>query len=128
LGRYSVSIPLTGANVGAAVDPAVLNEFCRDEDGCDVILSVETAAVPWFDSQRVRLSLEPDGDQWSAGAAASGTDGNATVEKVAIASISASSCLFSDADSEAQDPGLGFTLQALVFPSQTVMCNLVLID
>jgi hypothetical protein len=128
LNRYSLSIPLTGANVGATVDSAVLDEFCRDEDGCDVILSVETAVVPLFDSRRVRLHLEPGGDQWSAGGAANGTDGNSTVEHVAIVSISASSCLFSDADSEALDPGLGFTLQALVYPSQTVQCNLVLID
>lgn len=130
LSRYSVSLLNTGP-VFVKLDSNVVNEFCHDEDGCDVILSMENATSVNFETQRVRLHLALAGNDtsWSASGGGSGTDGNTVIENVARVTESVTSCTFSDADNDVPtDTDSGFSLHLLAFVFETKQCNLVLID
>jgi hypothetical protein len=113
------------------LEQARLETLCKDEDGCDAILSLESTAQDWVLMQRVRLNL-PLLDThltWSIGTS-QGTDTNLTKDQVAgvvRGGANAASCSFNDGDgpADASDTEPGFSVQVT---GANAVCDLVLID
>jgi hypothetical protein len=113
------------------LDQTLVDSLCRDEDGCDAVLSLESTAQDWVLMQRVRLNLPLLNSlhSWSTGTI-HGQDHNTTKEQVAGVShggVNAATCGFNDADGPADDSDtdFGFSVQAT---GANAVCDLVLID
>jgi len=134
LSRYAVHVSGTGSLI-ANLDQTILETLCKDEDGCEVSLEIEGGVEPghFFLSreERLRLALQPAHESWSDGnaGAATGIDGNGSVEDVASLSDSGGNvtCRFDDGEG-ASDDGVGFSLILSGTQASTAQCSLVLSD
>ena len=126
LSRYIVAT--SSSTLGLNLDQTVVEALCKDEDGCDVILTRTFAGDDPASTNAVRtrwfLSLNNTVFYTSSGV--SGTDDDDTAwPGQPVLSGGSSTCLLTDADNFLGDVAPGF---GLVSSSGAQICRLVLID
>lgn len=133
LSRYVAAVQIAG---DFALDPVVMTGLCRDEDGCEVILSLTFGPFDIEESQaaRTRLFLSTNNSRWFTTDGQKGLDGGNGVEPVfhmeATPPPSESAiCDLGDGPAGGADDVVGFHLsggQTLGSPGH--VCALVVID
>jgi hypothetical protein len=133
LSRYVAAVQIAG---DFALDSVVMSGLCRDEDGCEVTLSLTFAPFDIEESQaaRTRLFLSTNGNRWFAVDGQKGVDGGDGVESVLHLAAApppgeAAICDLGDGPAGGADTVVGFYLsggQTLGSPAH--ICRLVVID
>jgi hypothetical protein len=120
LSRYVVTLTTPPA---VGLDQATLQALCRDDDGCELVLTRTTSPddPATARSGRTRLFLSPTNEVWFTSDGAAGTDGNPTGEYPIIV---ASACVVADGTPSGDD-FIGF---GLISTSAGQTCRLVVND
>jgi len=132
LSRYVAAVQIAG---DFALDSVVMNGLCRDEDGCEVILSMRFLPLEIEEAQaaRTRLFLSANG-RWFTTDGQKGLDGSNGVESVFHLEATpppaeVAICDLGDGPAGGADDAVGFHLsggQTLGSPAH--VCGLVVID
>jgi hypothetical protein len=133
LSRYVAAVQIAG---DFPLDSVVMSGLCRDEDGCEVILSMRFAPFDIAESQaaRTRLFLSTNGSRWFTTDGQKGVDGANGVESIFHLEATpppaeAAICDLGDGPAGGADDVAGFHLsggQTLGSPAH--VCGLVVID
>ena len=131
LSRYRVSVSSSnlGETVRTVVSATALNDLCKDEDGCAVVLFNDNVGNRLVAD--TRLIIKPPGEFdlfqiWSSSNGnAAHQDGSGADTALGV-SQAAGTCTFSDVEESGTDTAPGFTLAASAIAP--VGCTLTLID
>ena len=127
--RQTVSVPTVFTTVRVALDGAVVEDLCRDLDGCQVIL-LNQSSSPFgpIVVEQTRLVLSTIASTWTttANPGAYSLNGN-NVENIVVMNSFDGTCRFSDADADGSDTTAEFSVAA-VTTSFPVICTVTLID
>lgn len=113
---------MTGVSV---VDSGVLDEFCRDDDGCLATLRVDGNGFMAVASDRV--FLQGGSLVWATQSLGAQVDGDNLVDVAVTVGFGPNACTFGDGQSAPDgDDTVGFGLSA--FSNAGAICTLVLVD
>ena len=115
-----------------AIPPAITDAFCRDEDGCEVIvtLTYDPDSTANSRAKRTRLMLSPNSAVWFTTDGATDVDGaGGSVAMLLAMSPAGTMCIFHEGETGGADTGPGFGFGNYTGGNNdNHRCRLVLID
>jgi hypothetical protein len=136
--RLTLTVDAGSGSPAEALDLGIVRRFCRDEDGCEVILRYESYnELDLFGRVlrilRVRLTLTPDDSAWSIDNPSIQRDDDDGSEDSVLEYFPFGNygCILSDAEPNGNDHAQGYSLQlieARLQPLSHSKCTLTLAD